>query len=137
MALTQSIGKLAEQDPDGLKEYDMGLMAEVATVLMQEAYNASMVWERRTRQMAKKINSDMNINDLDELSQDIRFCAGVTAVMQMLAGATVGDHSALAEVAHLEPGGLSEILDQAWEKMKRIEKITEKISLARTIEKAA
>ena len=58
--------------------------------------------------MAKKINSDMNINDLDELSQDIRFCAGVTAVMQMLAGATVGNHSALAEVAHLEPGGLSE-----------------------------
>ena len=42
MALTRSIGKLAEQDPDGLKESDMGLMAEVATVLMQEAIARSM-----------------------------------------------------------------------------------------------
>jgi hypothetical protein len=40
------------------------------------------------------------------------------------------------EEAIKEPGGLSELLDQAWEKMKRIKEITEKMYNAQ-VEKAA
>lgn len=87
--------------------------------------------------MAKKIKSVIDIDEVDELDQNIRFCAGVNAVMQTLASATIAGHSALAEAAHLEPGGLSEILDQAWEKMMRVKKITERINLAGSTEKAA
>ena len=45
MALTRSIGKLAELDD--IEESDMGLMAEVATDLIQEAYTALDVHLRK------------------------------------------------------------------------------------------
>ena len=74
--------------------------------------------------MTKKI---INIDEADELDQNIAFCKGVTAIMQGLASGKISDHSALVEVANMEPGGLSEIFDQAFEKMNRIKELTEKL----------
>ncbi len=39
LALTRIIGRLAELEPDYQKESDMGLVGEIATALIQEAYN--------------------------------------------------------------------------------------------------
>jgi len=77
--------------------------------------------------MAKKINSLINIDEADKLDQDISFCSGVAAVMQTLASAKIGVRPALAEVANMEPEGLTEVLDQAFEKMNRIKELTEKL----------